>query len=948
MRFVEEIAKFVHQSSYDSEQFTIILPSNRMRKYLQKALVDEFQRPLIAPEITTIDQWMKNVIPQTVIDRTSLLIQLFKVHKEIEKDPVKASFEEFLTWGELLLNDFADIDRYLVDPKDIFKNLADIKEIEQWSFNSTELTEGQKRFMEFWDLLPAYYLRLNKQLETQHLTYGGKGFRILSEQIDFALKGKEKSQFIFAGFNALSPAEVSIIKQLVNMGKAVLFTDADVYYLNKPHHEAGSFIRSYLKDIPPVNSIKNQIANKELTVDIVACVQHTGQVKVMADELSRLSPSELKDTLLLLADESLITTVVKNLPASIGKANISMGIPLKSTAVRTLIDIVFSIQSNQMRFKTTAFYHADVLKFIKHPYIQSIVSEEERQRISALEMRIIGRNQIFITLEGMAGGNRDKILKSDLLYNLLQHLMEPWNSDWKKAMDSLKELSSAIFRKLDDNAAFEKASLEAFYKSIIAFENIDLSDLQDISLKSFRHLFDRQWMTEAVAYHGNPIDGLQITGLLETRGIDFKRIYCLGLNEGKLPPTNPIQTLIPMDLRRFHQMPSPREKQGIFGHHFYRLLHHCEHLFVTYSNADSPMALYEPSRYVLQLEKELARDNNKVELTERIYTLDNESEPEPVSVEKNEVVLKRLDQLLSKSVSASMLRAYINCPLDFYYKYILDFGEAQEIEEELESATFGTLIHETLEELYQPYARFYYEDLNNKKEGLKERTPQPITSLVLDKLIKDFPVVLESKFVKFFNTDKNNFKKGHNYLAFEMARDLTGRFLKNERKFVMSLHVPMTIEYLEFKMELETTLQIKDEVKKVKFVGYADRIDRVGDKYRIIDYKSGKVYDNNVKFMQKAEDISKSYRNSDRKFLIQLTQYVWMFKELFGQQADAGIYSFLDTEANLRALSAGKLNLDEIVADFPNEIAMLLEEIYNTDTPFVHTTAYHSYCKYCE
>ncbi len=346
MRFVDEIAHYIFDSRYEPQDFTIVLPSNRMRKYLQKAIADRYQRPVIAPEITTIDQWMKKSIRPTVIDRTSLLLQLYKVHKELEKDPVKASFEEFLTWGELLLNDFADIDRYLVDPKDIFRNLADIKEIEQWSFNSTELTEGQKRFMEFWDLLPEYYHRLNKRLEAQELTYGGKGFRILSTQIDLALKGKEKGQFIFAGFNALSPAEISIIKQLVNMGKAVLFTDADEYYMSKPHHEAGSFIRSYIREIQPHNPLKNQIAQKELKIDIVACAQHTGQVKVMADELSKLSPGELKNTLLLLADESLITTVVKNLPKSIGKANISMGIPLRSTAVRTLVDLVFSIQTH--------------------------------------------------------------------------------------------------------------------------------------------------------------------------------------------------------------------------------------------------------------------------------------------------------------------------------------------------------------------------------------------------------------------------------------------------------------------------------------------------------------------------------------------------------------------------------------------------------------------------
>ncbi|TNE70759.1 MAG: PD-(D/E)XK nuclease family protein [Bacteroidetes bacterium] len=941
MKFVDEIAEYIYRSPYEPEQFTIILPSNRMRKYLQRALARVYKQPIMSPEITTIDRWMKDVFLGTVIDRTSLLLELYKVHLRIEKDPVKASFEEFLTWGEMLLSDFNDIDRYLIDPKDIFRNLADIKEIEQWSFNDHELSEGQKRFMEFWDLLPRYYNELNKELIKKNIAYSGKGFRWLTENIDNLFGSDRDRHFVFAGFNALSTAEVSIIKQLVNMGRAVIFQDTDRYYMSRQHHEASTFIQRYQKDIPATNAQKNQLEHKEITIDLVSCVQHTGQVKVIAQELSELSPDELKETLLLLADESLITSVVKNLPATIGKANISMGIPLRATAIRTFVELIFSVQSNIQRFKTDAFYHSDLLKWMKHPYVQAIVDEAERSRITSFESRIIQKNQIFISLKGIISSQKeDRIKDTDVFFQLLKMIVRPWDNNWKLAVEQMKEISSFIFQRLGENDAFEKAGLEAFYRCLITFENLGMDELPKMGLKSFRHLFDRQWMTESIAYHGNPIDGLQIMGLLETRGIDFKRIYCIGLNEGKLPPTNPIQTLIPMDLRRYHGLPLPRDKQGIFAHHFYRLLHQCEHLLITYSSAESPMALYEPSRYVLQLEKELARDNKNVKIRKKTYTIENESQPTPFGVVKSPEVISRLDVLVQRSVSASLLRTFINCPLDFYYKYVLAFGESQGVEEELESATFGTLIHETLEELYRPFARL------DKEGNVQHPTPVSLKVEDVDVMLKNFEHILLDRFSNHFDGMKaEHFLKGSNYLAFKMAKDMTERFLKNEKKFLMNNQEPLYIEALEYRMELETELDVAGETKKVKFVGFADRIDRVGKNYRIIDYKSGKVQDTDVTFMQKEEDISKSYLN--RKFLIQLTQYVWMYEKLTGIKAQAGIYSFLDTDSRLKVLKASKLDLDELVKDFPNEIGLILADIYNTDEPFTHAQKYYSYCKYC-
>lgn len=348
----------------------------------------------------------------------------------------------------------------------------------------------------------------------------------------------------------------------------------------------------------------------------------------------------------------------------------------------------------------------------------------------------------------------------------------------------------------------------------------------------------------------------------------------------------------------------------------------------------------------MQLEKELGRENQSISIIKKTYVLENTSNPTPVIVQKTPGIIERLDDLIERSVSASMLRNYLTCPLDFYYKYLLGFGDAKEVEEDLEAATFGTLIHRTLEILYEPYARIYFENEDGKRVQ-KERKPQQITSLVIDQLIKNYPVVLESCFKKHFNNNEDAYSRGNNYLAFKIANEMTGRFLKNERQFVMSLSEPMFIEALEFRLEVEKEIEVNGEIKMVRFKGFADRIDRIGDNYRIIDYKSGKVDKSQASFgnAKSSEEIPNYFKS--KKFLLQLTQYTWMYKELYGRDVSAGIYSFLDNRTEFIALNFSKLDPKEVVRSFPEKVALILSEMYNSEIPFTHADNYFSYCNYC-
>ncbi|MFT5778548.1 MAG: ATP-dependent helicase/nuclease subunit B [Crocinitomicaceae bacterium] len=935
-RFVDHIAAYIHTNELPLEHLTIVLPSERAKKYIASALYSEFGKPLLAPKMVTIDQWVKSYSPETVIDPTRGLLRLFEIQLKKAETIEDASFDEFFTWGTTLLADFNEIDRYLLDAEQVFKNLADIKEIENWSFGEETLTASQLRFMEFWDRLPGYYHALNKELSKRNMCYAGKAFRHLATNIN-ELFEDEKAQYLFAGFNALSAAEISIIRQIDVLGRAHILIDADAYYYEDPVHEAGRFLRdlSHVLDGKKLEVISDNIGTKKLEVTMVSCAQKTGQAKVAATILEASTKEELDNTVLLLADETLISSIIKNLPRSIGKANITLGLPIRNTAVKTWVDLLFSIQENKFRFRTNAIYFYDLQAFWNHPFVIAVLDPEEKSLLLEAERNIIRRNGIFINVERLEVGEKAR--------QILALITQKWGEDWLLAMKLIRQLNASIYEGLEDEFAFEKAMLEAFDHSIVELENIITEGIPDMSLKSFRQLFNLHWGTRSIAYHGNPIDGLQIMGLLETRALDFKRVIAVGMNEGNLPPTNPIQTMIPIDLRRYLGLPAPREKQGLFAHHFYRLLHHCDELFVTYSSADESIGSNEPSRYLLQLEMELSRLNPNVTINKQIYSLQTDQQRTDMEIRKTPEILARMDELFAGSASASMLKKYLNCPLDFYFRYVMDFGEAEMIEEEIENSTFGTFIHDTLELLYAPFARF------DKEGKLRSPAPTNITSIDIDRMIKDYKVVLTNQFLVHFNNDREAFTKGKNLLSYQMAQELTGRFLKSEKTFLEQQTTPVFIEALEQEYSTEIEVEVHGKMKKVNLRGFIDRIDKVGDTIRIIDYKSGKVAPDDVKFRNTdidSDSIAEAFKG--RKHILQLCMYAFLYHDKHGTIPESSIISFVSGKNIPFTLDTKKISIETVIQDFPKYIATILERAYDSELPFLHSDDYFSYCQYCE
>jgi len=944
MKFTQKIAQYIVENQIDYADLTIVLPSERAKKYLAASIFEVHKKPVLAPKMITMDAWIRQNSSKTIIDKTRALVKLFEIQLKHAKTEEQRSFDDFLEWGPLLLSDFDELDRYLVDVQTVFKDLHNIKELEYWKIEAEDefqLSQARKRFLEFWDLLPTYYTELQKSLLQMDAAYMGAAYKEIATNINLLFTENKKSTYLFAGFNALSKAETSIMRQLKEMGRGHIIVDADEFYVNDSNHEAGAFIRKQKMDldIKKLYSIDNKIATKPLEIEVVECAQVTGQVKVASSVLMELSPAELQDTVVLLADESLIGPLLKNIPRNVGKANITLGMPMKGTSVKNWVDILFSMQESKARFKTNAIYHNDLIRLINHPFFIACLTDADKSRLQELEATIIKKNWIFIV--------PNAIRFNEELMQIIDLANLDWKKDWTVAMGAIRRLNSILFGFFNPDDQFEKALIHSFDSALIEFQNIVAEELPEMSLRSFKGLFTQHWSNKGIAYHGNPIDGLQIMGLLETRMLDFKRIICIGLNEGVMPPTNPIQSMFPMDLRRYSGLPVPRDKQGLFAHHFYRLLHHCETMIVTYAGTKESIGSSEKSRYLLQIEKELVRaSEGNVVLKPKFYNIPMEEQKQVglVSIQKNEAIFKRMDELFARSTSISTLKKYHDCNLDFYYKYILEFGEEDEVEEELESNTLGTIIHASFEDLYEKHAKYDKDGNLNQGGGL------PLRVSDVDEMIVRAPERVRHHFMIHFNNDEKAFLNGKNYLSFQMALTMVNAFLKEERKFIDAPNT-VIIHSLEKIVQLPMDLEVNGIQKTILLNGTIDRVDEVNGQIRLVDYKSGAVKSEDLEIKTVAgKSGSTRLDNFKKKHAMQMAMYIYLYFKSTNRIPDqSGLISMIQAKTGFIPIKSTASML-EIIEAFPEWIQEIFDELYDDEIPFEHNSKVQkefSYCAYC-
>ena len=934
-KFINKIAKRIYDTKqHQLEELNIVLPSKRAGTFFKQALSDLSDGPLWMPKIYSIEEWLEELSGFTIIDKTQLLFEMYVSYQNVFPENERDSFEAFLKWAPMLLTDFNDVDSYFDQPQKLFNYIHQAKKIEAWTPLGGEPSEMVKNYLHFWELMGLLFTDFKARLKEQNIAFQGMAYRKASDYVSkWIAKNKPlKSSVYYLGFNAMNPCEAHIMQTLIAENIAEVFWDADEYYLKDKKQEAGKYLRQYQQWPEFENRDFNWVCSelkKPKNINVYGVPKGIAQAQLAGSLLDKSisKNQELKDVALVLADEKLLLPVLEFLPNSIDKLNITMGSSLRNFHLYAFFDAFFQLHINREKLSgdKTKFYYQDLFKIWQHPAFQNLGGVRSLEK---LKSDIQKQNLSFPTKEDVLS-----YCESDIL-PWIKALLSYQNSNPFSIIDNALKLTALIKDEIIVQGRKNSLDLEPLFAFAKLFNQI--KNLQDKygfiqGLKTLHHLFQQSAKIENISFFGEPLSGLQLMGMLETRNLDFEHVILLSANEGFLPTGKSDNSFIPFDIRRETGLPTYMDKDAVFAYHFYRLAQRCKSLTLVYNTETDALSSGEKSRFITQLENELQLKYPKeIKFNEEILSHPlKKVESKELSIIKDEVIKERLKEIATKNgFSPSSLNTYKNCPIQFYYEKILKIKDPDGIEETIEANTLGTVVHRALECFYRPY-------LNRqiKTEDLKAMLPE-----------------IPSKLKVLFQEEFKNgtFNKGKNKLIYTVAEQFLLSFIKKELKLV-SKGNEIHINGLE--KDLKNEIRIEGVDFTVKLNGNADRVDKINGQLRIIDYKTGKVEVNELQ----ADDMRKLIREKKFNKGFQLYFYAYMYQKMYPEQEllEAGIISFRSLKKGF--LPAGfkeegkvnKLLNSNLLDDFETEFKDLLKEIFNPNIPFEHKNRKEP-CRFCD
>lgn len=904
--FLDDIASQI-LAHPQSDKLTIVLPSKRSIVFLKHYLAQHIDRPIWLPKIYAIEDFITELSGLHTLDNLSLQFRLYSIFDAHRPKDNEDTFEQFLKWSQTMLYDFNEIDRYMVDAQRLLTNLRDIKELEQWSLNSADLTPFQEKYVTFFGYLFDWYEQFRHSLLEENLAYQGLAYRVAAEHINELNHSFDMVWFV--GLNALTTAENRIINHFVTHKSARLIWDADSYYVHNDSHEAGWFLRQHFKQWgqQPVSSFFEQKKH----IEVIGCAKNIGQTRAAGQLLSTLGTDT--DTAIVLADENVLFPVLNNLPLSVEEVNITMGAPISSTPLFSLVDLLFQTHLRKEQFGKQSFHANDLIKLLRHPYFSRLFTG---RFLNDIQHFLSHQKIMFATSQSLK-----KSLDDTSQWEVLGNVLGDW-TDVTSCVHALKKLLDA----LKDQLVHEQASVEseivfAFYKSIQRLENY-LVDFQfDMDLKTLRAIFFQIIGKESIAFMGEPLNGLQLMGVLETRTLDFKNIIVLSVNEEKLPQGKSVNTFIPYILKKHYKLPTHEERDAIFAYHFYRLLQRSERAYLIYNTQNDEFGSGEKSRFITQLMNEYkASPIHQNILHTEVAAL---SEVEPLIISKTPEVMELVQKWASRRVSPTALSTFINCPLQFYFKYIAKIPIEDKKVDFMESNTFGSIIHDALYQAYAPYIDF---DLTNE---------------LIDTIESDALDYISDGFKKEVG---ERMHQGKNHLIWQVAMRLTSNYFDTERT---SLEGGKALSVKEVERTLEHSLYVGGQ--SVTLSGIVDRVDRYDGDLRIVDYKSGVVEQTDLNF----ENYSDLVLNPKKAKAFQLMTYAYLYYQHYEQDSNfflAGNYAlrnltngivFVNQKRSL--LQINTLVIEEFESQLKELVSLILDE-----EQFFSPTEDVSACQWCD
>ncbi|OAD90466.1 hypothetical protein A7A78_05995 [Aequorivita soesokkakensis] len=900
--FLQETLAEIQKKYSDISEITFILPSKRAGGFLMNELKRESSKTHFAPRIVSIEEFVEELSNLSIVDNTELLFKSYEAYSRINSIDEKDDFETFSTWATTLLNDFNEIDRYLVEPKPFFSYLANIKTLERWGVQD-EQTELILNYLRFWESLPSFYENIQSILLNENIGYQGMVYREAISNLEHYIHTNGNKTHIFIGFNALNTAEQHIIQELLETGNTAVYWDTDQSFFQDAKHSASHFIRKYIKEW---NYFKNKepkfIADnfeKPKHFQFVEVQKNVGQAKYVGELLSQLSEEEINKTAIVLGDENLLVPLLYSLPYNLKNVNITMGVYLKNFPAVVFFELLFGIHLRNAE----TLYYKDILSILNHPLGNDLLPQAHTiaEKLAKENITHIAPNNLFEFSKMEDNG-------------MFQLLFQDWKNDSKTVVKTALQILAELQRK-KKTASIEQVVLHQLTLIFSKIEALNEKYPYLKSVKSTLTIFSELAASASLDFEGDAYKGLQIMGVLETRVLDFENVIITSVNEGIFPSGKSNASFITYDLKQQFNLPLYTEKDAIYTYHFYRLLHRAKSITLLYNNHSEGINTGEKSRFIRQLEIE-KHPNHTVE--KRILSPKVQIKSRALKqIKKSEAVVQRLREIAEKGFSPSTLTSYIRNPLDFYFQKILRLNDFEEVEETVAANTLGTIVHDTLETFYKPLEGSFLSI--EKLSEMKDRIHEQVTS----------------EFKKTFKG--GTFTKGKNLIVFEVTKRYISNFIDRE---IVEVEAGNTIKISKIETDLTLEIPIPELDFPVKIHGKVDRVDEYNGQVRIIDYKTGLVNQGDVEIIE-WEALTQDYKYS-KAFQI-LAYALMMNKEIPIDNAEAGIISFKNLSSGFlkfgtktSAYSKREQQItSETLENFTAELKKIILEICDPSIPFI-------------
>ncbi len=937
--FLKSLAESLFREYGDGiRDICMVFPNRRSGLFFKKYLSSAAQKTTWSPQIFTISEFMQELSSLQVADPVDLIFEIYEIYRESALQP--ESLDEFWNWGEMMLSDFDDIDKYLVDASSLYSNIKDLKEIDShfdltreqkdtirkfWGFFlGDELSTQKESFLKIWKILFPVYTGLNQRLKAKGLGYEGMLYREIASGIEEGnFPDIPWNKVIVCGFNALNSAERQLFRFLRNSGKGRFFWDYDKYYINDKISEAGRFMRFNLEEFPPDAQLEyfDNIHDRE--VKIYELPSDITQAKYLNNLLGKEERDDLVNfnhAAVILGDEDLLIPVLTSLPGNTEDINVTMGYPMSSTPVYSFVDQLLRMQKNLSLHRGKRkgkFYFRDVLSLLNHQFLKLAFEEKVLNKIQEIN----NKNLVYID---------ESFFQESGILGLIFRKVEDTNSLADYIKDILVEVAGLISREEQNlHNKLEKEYIFHLLTRVNKLKGIFSASKQDVSIEIFSRVFRKILKNLRIPFEGEPLGGLQIMGILETRLLDFKHLYFLSMNEGVMPRAHQAFSYIPHNLRYAYGMPTREDQDAIYAYYFYRLLQRAEMVSLLYNSRSDGLKAGEMSRYIYQL---LYDPGFNTELKSIGFNIAGR-DALPISIEKTPEILQVLEKYSSESekyLSPSALNTYINCPLRFYFSYIAGLKELDTVSEEIEADTFGNLLHEAMNENYRNFVgRIIH--------------PGDFDKLMDPSAIKEsLDGAFRKEYYKTANAEQEVIPEGRNIIIYEVLKRYLVRILEIDRQLS-----PFEVISLEQEYKMPVNYNSGDSSLKIRIGGKIDRIDRKDGITRIIDYKTGKA-EVNFKEIGDLFDPGKKDRN---KAVFQTLLYSWLYvKNSKDNAVNPGLYItrklFQADFTPMVSMNNKSFNFDENKDEFESLLISLLSEIMDERINFNQTDIIEN-CEYC-